>query len=130
MRHSKLHLERCEALWRLGISFPLEGQVARGFADLGYEEFFVLPGGKKIVSLLSGTTSEIGEDAVKNLFTIPSPDQSMEKLVEIGATSIRLDDFEERFWELTYIFKGRNVVVKDATLEGVLVEALIESSKI
>lgn len=126
MRHTKAFLQRCEALWRLGVHFPLESQVARGFADLGFEEFMVLPGGKKIISILTGTTSELPDDAPKNLFAVPSPDEALSKLSELGALRINFKHLDERSWELTFVINNKEFRVIDRTLQEVLVEGLIQ----
>jgi hypothetical protein len=58
--------------------------VARGFADLGFEEFQVLPG-PRLLSLTAGTASPLPEEHRGHFFWIPSVDEAIELLEKSGA---------------------------------------------
>lgn len=88
-----------EALDRAGVKVPLSSgtRVGRGFADIGYEEFSLLPGGDvvlgdrgqsqylsaRVVSLLTGEVRTLNEHEVQKLFVIPSVDQLLEMALEL-----------------------------------------------
>lgn len=88
-----------EALDRAGIKFQLSAgvRVGRGFADIGYEEFSVLPGGEtvvdelghrrhialRVVSLLTGEVRTLNEQEIQKLFVIPTVDQILETAFQL-----------------------------------------------
>ena len=61
-------LARCQELRELGLApvFEAGRRLARGFADLGIEEFCLLSP-NKIVSLFTGTVSDLPEDSLAYL---------------------------------------------------------------
>lgn len=68
--------DKCLQLKELGYpqSFDVGATIGRGFADLGVEEFRVLPG-NKLVSLMTGDISTVTEEARDHFFLIPTVDQ-------------------------------------------------------
>jgi hypothetical protein len=60
--------------------------VARGFADLGFEEFQVLPG-INLLSLTAGTVKPLPFEHRDHFFWIPSVDEAVE-LIEASAYQI------------------------------------------
>lgn len=83
LRHSNQYLEKCEKLKLGGALFEIKpgAVVARGFADLGYEEFMLLENGK-LVSLYRGNLSDF-EDANDHFFRVPSAREMRLKIYEL-----------------------------------------------
>ncbi len=73
------NLKRAQKLFRSGIIFEIVPgvKVAREFADIGFEEFCVLPA-QKIVSLFTGAKSELPEDYLDHFFVVPSVQELFE----------------------------------------------------
>jgi hypothetical protein len=78
--------ELCQTLKEAGIQprFEIGDVVARGFADLGFEEFQVLPG-PKLLSLTAGTASALLDEHRHFFFWIPSVDETVMLLEREGA---------------------------------------------
>ena len=76
-------LKKIELLKHSGIDFKVTSgaHLARGFADLGYEEFILLPN-NNILSLFSGDQKEFSSHDSKNFFLVPTTDQLIEKIIE------------------------------------------------
>jgi hypothetical protein len=83
--------------WGLQPRFEVGDVVARGFADLGFEEFQVLPGAK-LLSLTAGTSSPLPEDHTHHFFWVPSVDECIELLEQLGATAISCNRVDARQW--------------------------------
>ena len=65
-----------QTLHRAGFRPPLrEGRrVARGFADVGFEEFWILPA-RKLVSIVNGVASELQSEHERFFFAVPGADE-------------------------------------------------------
>jgi hypothetical protein len=85
--------------WGLQPRFEVGDVVARGFADLGFEEFQVLPGGK-LLSLTAGTSSPLPQDHTHHFFWVPSVDECIELLEQLGATAILCKRVDARQWRV------------------------------
>lgn len=83
--------------WGLKPRFEPGDIVARGFADLGYEEFQVLPS-SKILSLTAGTVSALPSEHVAHFFWIPSVDEITELLERRGVPCVSCSRIERREW--------------------------------
>jgi hypothetical protein len=83
--------------WGLQPRFEPGDIVARGFADLGHEEFQVLPG-PKLLSLTAGTVSQVQDDAALHFFWIPSVDEITTLLEKAGAQRVSLSRQDQREW--------------------------------
>lgn len=83
--------------WGLQPRFEPGDIVARGFADLGHEEFQVLPG-PKLLSLTAGTVSQVQDDSASHFFWIPSVDEITALLEKAGAQCVSLARQEQREW--------------------------------
>lgn len=84
-------------MWGLEPRFEPGDVVARGFADLGFEEFQVLPG-PKLLSLTAGSTSQLPIDHATHFFWIPSVDESIEILEKLGAPCVMCHREDGRDW--------------------------------
>ena len=79
--------------------FAEEGKrVARGFADLGFEEFLISTGGK-LISLFTGEVSK--PEQLENFFAVLEEPDLIEAIVRKGWDPKRLEYRELRTWELT-----------------------------
>lgn len=83
--------------WGLQPRFEPGDIVARGFADLGHEEFQVLPG-PKLLSLTAGTVSQVQDDSALHFFWIPSVDEITTLLEKAGAQCVSLSRQNQREW--------------------------------
>jgi len=83
--------------WGLQPRFEPGDIVARGFADLGYEEFQVLPS-SKILSLTAGTVSALPHDHTTHFFWIPSADEITDILERRGVPCVSCTRVEQREW--------------------------------
>jgi hypothetical protein len=77
---------------------PLGGRVARGFADLGVEEFILAPQ-NWLISTMTGERSFF-KLADSSFFRLPSADEIVECLVRKGVTDITLKFRDEREWDV------------------------------
>lgn len=74
--------------------------VIRGFADLGYEEFQILPGGN-ILSLTAGTVSALDTDQRGHFAWLPSIDEVIGLLEKRSFVISKLVRQEAREWSLS-----------------------------
>lgn len=93
------YLEICNALSQAGLptSFNEGDQIARGFADLGFEEFIILPD-QKLLSLISGTTSALPVEHKKFFCWVPSVDELAIELARRRVEIIRMSWLDQRDW--------------------------------
>lgn len=84
---SRERKEACHRLYRHGAlqSFGPGDVVARGFADIGFEEFFVLHDGS-LLSLTSGRRSELPLTERHAFFLIPSTDDTVAEIERLGGS--------------------------------------------
>ena len=112
-------LKKCEALKDHRDLFPprIGSLISRGFADLGFELFSVLPN-DKILSLFTGQLSGLNASDTNHFFPVPTVDEFARKIYELGflMVSKQLDDS-------TFQVKIRNsegVVVAEARSRSLL----------
>lgn len=132
MVSSQKFLAKCSALVEKKIYFEMEqGQtVARGFADLGFEEFTLL-NAHKIVSLYSGKVSDLPEDDRKHFFPVPAVDDLVDRIVKSGLDITRLNFLDQRKWVLTVSSsEGHERQYAGQTLKDVLLNCLLESDDV
>lgn len=100
--------------------------MGRGFADLGYEEFLVLPG-EKLLSLFTGQVSQLNDENRRFLFPIPSVKQLINHIQLAGYDLISVTFEEQRRWKLVMRRSGssESPTIEHVDLEGVLLEALL-----
>ena len=120
-------LKRCEDLkTRCGeVPFSEGMKIARGFADLGYEEFLLLPG-RKLLSLYSGQVTPFPEEHSRFFFEVPTPDEVTDRIVRAlwDLDSVRFVD--QRSWtaRLVHSKSGESREFSAPSIEEVFVEAL------
>jgi hypothetical protein len=102
MAASKEFLELCLKLNAAGLEVAfIPGQiVARGFADLGYEEFSVAPG-RRLFSLFTGNGSTIADGEERHFFLVLNVDQIIAELVNRGVLIQEVVFVEQRHWRVT-----------------------------
>jgi hypothetical protein len=83
--------------WGLEPRFEPGDVVARGFADLGFEEFQVLPG-QRLLSLTAGTTTPLPTDHRGHFFWIPSVDEAVVLLEALGGEISLCSRCDAREW--------------------------------
>jgi hypothetical protein len=102
MWSSKAFLKHCEKLKEAGLAIQFEPgvRIARGFADLGYEEFYALSGGKA-VSVFSGQVAQIPPEHQKFFFLVPSFDRLINEIQRAGFDVECLEFENQRTWVLS-----------------------------
>jgi hypothetical protein len=85
MPTTKEQVAACHRLYRLGAfkQFGAGDVIARGFADVGFEEFFILYDGS-LLSLTSGDRSNLADSEKHAFFLIPSVDDIIEEMACLG----------------------------------------------
>jgi hypothetical protein len=121
------YLELLEKLSRCGVESRLAEHtvVARGFADIGAEEYALLSR-NKLVSLTSGAVSQLPDEHRHFFFDVRSLDELIELVLERGGTCEGISFLEQREWEVRLSrksgmkFAGRGEVLDEAVAEAVL----------
>ncbi|MFN4895272.1 MAG: hypothetical protein ACK5GN_04165 [Pseudomonadota bacterium] len=122
------HFTLCNSLRLLGLEprFEVGDVVARGFADLGFEEFQVLPG-PRILSLTAGTVKPLPDDHREHFFWIPSADEVVSLIEQSGATINECFREDCRDWRIVVqISSGKAFTVSARSIHETLLRALIE----
>lgn len=121
-------LEKCHRLSYHGWlkNFQPGSIVARGFADVGFEEFYILHD-FRIVSLLSGITKDFEESDRQHFFIVPEISEITKEceLKDIKIISLELE--KDRNWKV--VLEGRTcptVVSCSSTPEDALLDTLLE----
>ncbi|NDC36545.1 MAG: hypothetical protein EBZ48_00660 [Proteobacteria bacterium] len=121
-------LKLCEALHHASPGQDLEPgtKIARGFADLGYEEFLLLPG-EKLLALYSGQVTLLQEEHRRFFFPVPTPDEMVERIIRDNWDILNLTYEEQRSWRLTICEATTKVTrtIVGSTIEESLVRGLL-----
>lgn len=120
-------LRSCERLKALGFAREFENgmRVARGFADLGYEEFFFLSG-RKIVSIFSGQSSPFPTEHEKFFFWVPPIDVLMEAISLRGFDIENIQYPMQREWVVRarHVESGAQIETRNAELHTATADCL------
>jgi len=118
-------LEKCLLLKEAGFWKPPKPCMffGRGFADLGFEVFTVVPGGK-LISLFSGDTIPIDLDFKEHFFVIPSCDDIAQELLKLGVEISSLSFFERREWRLTATKNAIELKATSAKVHELFIDTL------
>ena len=94
-------LRACEALKQNGrpVKFAPGVRIARGFADVGYEEFVILPNGK-LMSLFTGAQTELLDEHRGFFFEIPTVEDLLQELEKAGERIESVEYVEQRNWRV------------------------------
>lgn len=130
MLSSRQYLHQCEELQRLGFEFEAEiGQIiARGFADLGYEEFSVIAS-DKIVSLYTGQISKLKAEESKFFFLVPTCDELISYITKRNMDIQRLEYIHQRVWRLSAVSCHNNEakMFEAKNIKEVLMQSLLDT---
>jgi hypothetical protein len=126
MNFSNKFLAKCDALRQAGFETELEPGVivGRGFADLGYELFSVLPG-DKLLSLFTGKTSVIDSNERERLFLVPDADDLIKFLQKKLGYALNCQTQDGRSWNVSLGQKNFPIEEKSPSLTESLIEVAI-----
>ena len=98
--NSNQYLKLCQELKHQGIEFEIEPgiRLARGYADLGFEEYYLLPN-NKLVSIYLGTLSEYRDEQAGFFFVVPEIQDLVHKALDRGLDASKLKLTEESDWQ-------------------------------
>jgi len=130
MWFTRKQFEICNELrmWGLEPRFEPGDVVARGFADLGFEEFQVLPG-EKLLSLTAGTSTALPADHQGHFFWIPSIDECVSLLERAGVTCLGCDRVDAREWKVEAHCEDRSEEQRARALHEALLSTVREVYK-
>lgn len=125
MIHSNNFLKECEALQQAGWKPELRAgmRIGRGFADLGYEEFFFLPQ-NKLVSIYTGEASEYNPAERDFFFLVPNTKQLVAQVNHCECEIVSLEHEDSREWVLSLNQNDQQFQYRGASVTSVLLEAL------
>ena len=105
-------------------------RVARGYADLGYEEFLLLPE-RKLVSLVNGKSSEFPESHEQLFFQVPGTQELVNEIDRNGFDIEYVRYQNQRSWEVSVCHASASIhiVSRHSELECALADTLIELTK-
>ncbi len=108
MLFSNAILAHCEHLSRLGFSVPFKAGnlIARGFADVGYEVFCLLPN-HRAVSLFTGEQIAFDAAESRHFFSVPDCDLLLSEIDRCGAEIIELLQVQRWQWQLKMQVESR-----------------------
>jgi hypothetical protein len=115
--------------WGVEPTFEVGHVVGRGFADVGSEEFLVLPG-PKILSLTAGTVKDLPDEHRDFFFWIPSEDECAKLLDLSGVTDLTVTRAAARKWIVSAHREGGIVEAEERSLRLALIQLLIEVKKL
>lgn len=129
---SKEYLKCCQELREAGVlpSFRPGERLARGFADLGFEEFLLLPG-SKLVSLINGKSAELVESHQHFFFRVFSCDDLANEINKRGFELLSVIFMDQRTWHITVSKPGDEALfeVQAGMLDQALAQALLVISR-
>ncbi len=129
---SKRFLEQCFELYKAGFVFQIEEgkRLARGFADVGYEEFCLLPG-RKLLSLLSGKVTKLEVAEERFFFVVPSADEIVNEIEKLGGDILKIETDDHRSWKVDFRSGDCNTRTVDGrSIESALITALLQISQL
>jgi len=110
--------------WGLEPRFEPGDIVARGFADLGFEEFQVLPS-SKLLSLTAGTVSALPTEHANHFFWIPSVDEIVDLLERRGVPCVSCRRIDQRDWKVEAQFGDELEAHQHTSLHQALLLTLV-----
>jgi len=132
MWRNKQFLIRCQALKEAGFEPEFEpgAHLCRGFADLGFEEYCLLSG-DRLLSIFTGTITELHEAEKSHLFEIPSISRAANWLHKTGWDVSSIITQDQRSWCLSMKHHStqEEIVVEERSIDGVFLEAILLALK-
>lgn len=117
-------LKLCESLKSAGRpgKFGSGTRISRGFADVGFEEFVILPNGKTM-SLFTGAQSEFLDEHKGFFFEVPTVEDFLVELEIRGERIVAVEFIDQREWRVqTTSLKGASRELQEA-LAGCLLQS-------
>ena len=123
--HDRRYLELVLQLSRIGVvrDADVGDTVARFFADLGAEEFQVLPNGR-LLSLHTGNISERAQDA--ELFVVLGVDEIVQAIVAQGGDIEAVELLDARTWRVRVRRAGQTEESEDRSLPSAFARLLLQ----
>jgi hypothetical protein len=117
----------CDDLKRRGLEprFEVGDVVVRGFADLGFEEFQVLPG-PRILSLTAATVTALPDQHRGHFFWIPSVDEAVSLVERSGVEALTCTREDERLWRVHGVSGSGSVEAQAPHLHEALLRLLVQ----
>ncbi len=117
-------LKLCESLKAIGRpgQFRSGSRVSRGFADVGFEEFVLLPNGK-MMSLFTGAQSDFLEEHRGFFFEVPTIEDFLAELELRGERIVTVEFIDQRMWRV----QGSTVMGENRELQHALAQCLLFS---
>ena len=125
MLNSNEFLESCSKLSELGLKIPIKvgSRVSRGFADLGYEEFYLLPS-NKLLSIYTAKTSDWLKEHQKFFFAVPDADQIISAIrQELIDVKVNLSGIE---WQVVLKNNHKAVENTGSSIINLLIKSYLE----
>jgi hypothetical protein len=124
MPTTKEQVAACHRLYRLGAfkQFGAGDVIARGFADVGFEEFFILYDGT-LLSLTSGDRSNLSDGEKQAFFLIPSIDDILDEIAYFGGIIEQIQKLPAPLgWriEISSVVVGMGSVEAISLFDGIL----------
>lgn len=103
--------------------------IARGYADLGYEEFALMPDGS-MISLTNGKVSVLPDEHRRLFFCVPSVQEMVRKIDLAGYDIIEVRYENQRSWVIGVVNPaiGIQCVRRHEQLECALADVLLDIS--
>ena len=123
---AKETLMLCQELKKLGElpSFTPGERIARGFADLGVEEFLVLPGAQ-ILSLFTGNKTTRNPEQDNHFFRIFNQEEALQLLLISGGSVSSCTFEDQRTWQIKVSHHERNASFSATQLVDCFLKATI-----
>jgi hypothetical protein len=121
-------LELCHTLAGKGLVPPFQpgDVIARGFADLGFEEFCVLPG-LTILSLQAGKMAPLPEEERHRFFWVPTVEQFLDEIDRRGVDIERIQFPDRRQWRVVTRADGSELSHEHRVLRICLGQVLLSA---
>ena len=124
-------LDSCYLLWKAGFKYELKpgNRIARGFADIGSEEYSVI-NQHQAVSLLTGKVIELDEFYLNYYFFVPTVDQCVAEVYQRGFDIKTCEFINQRTWTIC-LTKDQEVITSESrSLSSCLVDLLKKVMKV
>ncbi len=101
-------------------------RIARGFADVGFEEYSVLTE-SSMVSLSTGQKGEIPESFREHFFPVFTPDQISRVLYRMEIDLSRIEYIDQRTWQGEFVKGNFKNTIEAESLDELFLKALLSA---
>lgn len=121
-------LRLCQDIQRCGLSpsFSAGERVGRGYADLGVEEFLLLPSGK-MLALFSGSKSDFPSGHEQHFFRVWQEAELLDELSRRGVTIDSVQYVGQRRWKVVARNQRGELRAEQELFLDALLTVLLES---